>query len=194
MIVNTIYFVLGILVPYAVEQYAYSKLIPVEKKPGGEVLQGYGWRLVWDAAYFFVFVGAVFRIIFTDPSLRGWEWLGYSSFLLGVLLRIWALRELGRFYDPGIMVKADHQVIQTGPYHILRHPLHLGTLMQIIGLSAFSPVWLALPAALASLTLCLYLNYTEDRFHARQLDSAFRPYYLQTWDIVDLIFWKSKLK
>jgi len=198
MSIYIIYFIFGILLPYAAEQYAYSKLIPVqnkqESKNDDKVLQGYGWRFVWDTAYFLVLIGAGYRVIFTAPPLSSWEWVEYASFLLGVLLRIWSLKEIGRFYDPGILVKADHQVVQTGPYRILRHPLHLGTLMQIVGLSFLSPLWLSLPAALASLALCLYLNYTEDRFHSQQLHSEFQHYYSQTWDIVDLIFWKSRFK
>jgi len=191
-------FLLGILLPYVVEQYAYSKFIPSKNNEEGEkvetVSQSYGWRFIWDVAYFMVFIGAAYRITISLTSLLAWEWLGYFFFLFGIGLRIWSLREIGRFYDPGIVVKSDHQMIRTGPYRLLRHPLHLGTLLQIGGLAFFSPVWLALPIALASLWLCLYLNRTEDLTHSQLLDSSFKSYYVQTWDLVDLIFWKGALK
>jgi len=192
MILRVFYFILAILVPYFIEQYAYSKFIPARNKETQNtenVSQSYGWRLIWDTAYFALFINALYRIILQTKPLSIMEWLGYFCFLFGVALRIWSLKEIGRFYDPGIVVKADHQMINTGPYRVLRHPLHLGTVLQIAGLAGFAPIWLAFPAVLASLVLCLYLNRTEDNTH-RQLGSAFESYYLKTWDLIDLIFWK----
>jgi protein-S-isoprenylcysteine O-methyltransferase Ste14 len=196
MIPHIFYFVLGIIGPYIFEQYAYSKFIPGGHKQGKKdaetVSQSYGWRLIWDAAYFLLFIRAAYRIIVLIAPLSILEWLGYFCFLFGVLLRIWSLKEIGRFYNPGIVIKADHEMIHTGPYRILRHPLHMGTLLQIIGLACFAPIWLALPAMIASLWLCLYLNRTEDRTHSKMLGTAFHSYYLKTWDIIDLFFWKVR--
>jgi len=195
MTLHILYFILAILAPYFAEQYFYSKFIPARNKEAKDtetVSQSYGWRLIWDTAYFFLFISAGYRIIILLTPSPTFERLGYFCFLIGVILRIWSLKEIGRFYDPGIVIKANHQMIHTGPYRVLRHPLHLGTILQITGLAFFSPLWLALPAVFASLLLCLYLNRTEDRTHSQQLGSAFESYYLKTWDLVDLIFWKNK--
>ncbi len=198
MTIHAFHFVLGILVPYFAEQYAYSRFISNIEKPEatepGTVAQGYGWRLIWDASYFLLVISTGYRIILVMNLLSAFEWLGYFCFLLGVLLRILSLKEIGRFYDPGIVIKVDHQMVNTGPYRTLRHPLHLGTLMQIIGLAGFSPIWLALPAVTASLVLCLYLNRTEDRAHSQQLGAIFNAYYSKTWDIIDLFFRKNKME
>ena len=196
MTIRIIYFILGILVPYFAEQYAYSRFISGREKPeikeSETVAQGYGWRLIWDASYFLLFISTGYRIILVMNMLSAFEWLGYFCFLLGVLLRILSLKEIGRFYDPGIVIKVDHQMVNTGPYRTLRHPLHLGTVLQIGGLAFFAPLWLALPAVFASLWLCLYLNRTEDQTHAQQLGAGFDTYYSKTWDIIDLIFWKVR--
>ena len=193
MTLHVFYFILAILIPYFAEQYAYSKFIPARSKATENtevVTQGYGWRLIWDTSYFLLFISAGYRIIFANIPLSTFEWLGYFCFLLGIALRIWSLKEIGRFYDPGIVIKTDHQMIRTGPYRILRHPLHLGTVLQITGLAGFASIWLALPTVVASLLVCLYLNHTEDRAHSQKLGSAFATYYSQTWDIIDLIIWK----
>ena len=192
MIVNIFYFILGVLAPYAAEQVAYSKLIPAGGKEGKDVKQSYGWRIVWDASHFTMLISAGYRVIAMNDPLSQREWLGYVCFLLGVALRIWSLKELGRFYDSGIALKADHQIVQSGPYRVLRHPLHIGTVLQIGGLAGFAPVWLGVPVVVASLAVCVYLNRTEDRTHAERFSSSFKSYYLETWDIVDLIFWKRR--
>jgi protein-S-isoprenylcysteine O-methyltransferase Ste14 len=198
MALRIFYFILAILVPYFAEQYAYSRFINSGNKPENKdaeiVSQSYGWRLVWDAAYFLLFISAGYQIVIAVSRFSIWEWLGYICFLFGVVLRIWSLKEIGHFYDPGIVVKAGHQLVNTGPYHVLRHPLHLGTVLQITGLAFLAPIWLALPAVFASLWLCLYLNRTEDRTHAQLLSASFQSYYLKTWDLVDLIFWKNKME
>ena len=187
-----IFFLFIIVSPYFVEQYAYSRFIPGPHKATenrATTSQSYGWRLIWDAAYFLLFINSAYRIVVLNAPWFMHEWLGYVCFLFGIALRVWSLKEIGRFYDPGIVIKSDHQMIRTGPYRALRHPLHLGTLLQITGLAGFAPWWLAFPAVLAALLLCLYLNRTEDRAH-RQLGAAFESYYLNTWDLIDLIFWK----
>ena len=196
MTLKIISFLLMILVPYSAEQYSYGRSVPKTIQPAAEntetVTQGYGWRVVWDASFFFIMLSAGIRIIFVQRPWSNWEWFGYLLFLGGILLRIFAITVLGKFYDPGIVIKADHQMIQSGPYRVLRHPLHLGTVLEITGLAFFAPLWLALPAGIASLILCLSLNRTEDRTHADQLGDEFKVYYLKTWDLVDLIFWKVK--
>ncbi len=192
MITNIFYFVLGLLVPYGVEQYAYVKLIPVNDKPRADNPQSYGWRIIWDLAHFLMLVCVGYRVIIVQSPMSQWEWLGYFGFLFGVILRIWSLKELGGFYTTGFTIKEDHQIIQTGPYRLLRHPLQLGTLLQIGGMACFAPVWLGIPAVAISLVLCLYSNRTEDRLHAQRFGAAFKLYYLKTWDLVDLIFWKQK--
>lgn len=195
MIEQVVYFAIGILLPYFAEQYAYSKLIPSAAAPESQgtktITQGYGWRFVWDMAFFLLLIYAGYRLLFTTAPLAVLEWFGYFCFLFGITLRIWALKELGMFYDSGIALQADHQLVRSGPYHILRHPLHVGTFSQITGLALFAPMWLGAPAVIASLILCLYLNRTEDKTHLQKFGAEFTTYYVQTWDFIDLVFWKN---
>lgn len=193
MIINIIQFIGEIIFPYFVEEYAYKKLISSNAGYSGNVTQTYGWRIIWDAAYFLVILSTGYQIIFLDRSFSFWQLIGYIIFLCGIGLRILSLKELGKFYDPGILIKTDHQIVKTGPYRIFRHPLHLGTLMKISGLASFSPLWMAVPIIVVSLVLGLNLNRTEDRTHAEQLGLSFQQYYHSTWDIVDLFIRKNRI-
>jgi protein-S-isoprenylcysteine O-methyltransferase Ste14 len=72
-------------------------------------------------------------------------------FASGVLLRVVAMRELGRFYSHLVIRRDDHVIVRTGPYRLIRHPAYAGMLLGHAGLVLFflNPVSGALLAALA---------------------------------------------
>src|SRR5688572_31923332 len=128
-------FVLTILVPYVVEQVAYARFTKrrAEKDEGRTQVTGYGWAYVWDIAHFLVLGYAGYKLIAHFPSLGWLDVVGVAIFVGGVALRIWALRELGDFYDTDVAIQKEHKVVDSGPYRLLRHPLHMGTDLQIVG-------------------------------------------------------------
>lgn len=184
---------LGFGVPYGLEQLAYSRFAPqadqrYKTTPG---LRRYGWAGVWDAALYLNFAAVGYRIVFTAQPLTLYEWGGYGLFLLGLGLRICALHELGNLYDLTILIQADHRVVTSGPFSLMRHPLHFGNLLQISGLACFAPGWLGLPTTLVALGVAGHLNRLEDRILLERLGEAYQTYYRKTWDIIDLIFPKN---
>jgi protein-S-isoprenylcysteine O-methyltransferase Ste14 len=187
-----IYFV-SVIVPYLFEQAAYSRYTPrSSEKQDKKSISGYGWAYVWDIAHFAVLICAGYKMIFRTATLDLWDGVGVSVFILGIVLRIWALRELGEFYDTDVAVKSQHKVVRSGPYRLLRHPLHLGTNLQIIGLALLAPWWLGAPAVIGALLLTIYRNHFEDKVLKEHLGAAYADYYAETWDPVDLIYWKPR--
>lgn len=71
--------------------------------------------------------------------------LGIVVFGLGLIIHVWARVHLGRFYAERVEVIAGHQVIATGPYAYVRHPIILSFFLFAIGLFLINP---ALPTAL----------------------------------------------
>lgn len=191
----TLLFIVLVILPWGLEQVAYSRFVgnprAVEQRKSAKVVRSYSWAYLWDAAFFLVLVAAGFRFIMSEQPFAWWEWVGYAFFPLGIFLRIWALRELGAYYDAQISVLPGHKIISSGPYHFMRHPLHLGTTLQIVGLAFFAPLWLGLPVALITLIFTLYSDRYEDGILLRELGADYEKYYLQTWDIVDLFLRKT---
>jgi protein-S-isoprenylcysteine O-methyltransferase Ste14 len=196
--VGIVYVILLIAIPYGLEQIAYWQFTVKgqgEKSQEKEVktITGYGWAYLWDIAHFVLLVYAIYRLIWQTSQLTFLDWSGIVVFILGILLRITALRELGEFYGANLSIQRDHQVITSGPYAYLRHPLHLGTDLQIIGLAGLSPFWLGIPAVLAVLVLTIHRNHFEDVTLMQHLGDAYRHYYQQTWDPVDILYAKEKV-
>ena len=58
--------------------------------------------------------------------------LGLSGMIIGVLIRIEAVRELGIYYTSVLKTFEDQNVIQDGMYRYIRHPGYLGNLILFI--------------------------------------------------------------
>ncbi|MGA3172038.1 MAG: isoprenylcysteine carboxylmethyltransferase family protein [Chthoniobacteraceae bacterium] len=51
----------------------------------------------------------------------------------GLAFAIWARRILGRNWSGFVVIKQDHELIRTGPYTIVRHPIYTGLILAIAG-------------------------------------------------------------
>jgi protein-S-isoprenylcysteine O-methyltransferase Ste14 len=57
--------------------------------------------------------------------------------VLGVALAIWARRTLARNWSAGVTVKQDHELVMSGPYRLVRHPIYTAIDMLFIGTAVF---------------------------------------------------------
>jgi protein-S-isoprenylcysteine O-methyltransferase Ste14 len=70
-------------------------------------------------------------------DIRFWElngglgWLFAGMTAAGILFMWWARLHLGRFWSSSVTRKADHRVIDTGPYGFVRHPIYTGIIFAI---------------------------------------------------------------
>ena len=71
------------------------------------------------------------------PDAPWIAWLGAAITFAGVLFAIWARWNLGKNWSAAVTIKRGHQIIRTGPYAHIRHPIYTGMLIAIIG-SAFA--------------------------------------------------------
>jgi protein-S-isoprenylcysteine O-methyltransferase Ste14 len=97
--------------------------------------------------------------------------LGYALLGTGIAFSAWA-QAVNPFFEPGVRVQRERgqQVINKGPYAIVRHPGYIGALMIFCGLALSLASWWALiPAAWASLILIVRTSW-EDALLRTELD------------------------
>jgi protein-S-isoprenylcysteine O-methyltransferase Ste14 len=58
-------------------------------------------------------------------------WAMFACVLGGVAFAWWARLHLGSLWSGTITRKADHRIIDTGPYAIVRHPIYTGILFSL---------------------------------------------------------------
>lgn len=116
-------------------------------------------------------------------ELTAHVWAGLACMALGSLLGLWAWLSLGLtrlriMPEPG----ATAELITTGPYGRVRHPMYVGVLLLMLGVVLLSMNWLSmnwLSTNWLSVLLWLALLLVLDRKAAREerfLEQAFPNY------------------
>ena len=69
------------------------------------------------------------------PLGSGFQVAGVLLWLSGGGLALWSIRTLGRFTRPEIEVLTDHELVTSGPYRWIRHPLYTAFLLISAGVA-----------------------------------------------------------
>jgi protein-S-isoprenylcysteine O-methyltransferase Ste14 len=99
----------------------------------------------------------------------------------GLALRLWAPRVLGQYYTRTLRV-ADYQpVVDSGPYHYIRHPGYAGDLVLWVGSGlASGNILVALVIAAAMFAAYAHRIRSEEVMLAATLGQPYRDYQKRT--------------
>jgi protein-S-isoprenylcysteine O-methyltransferase Ste14 len=121
------------------------------------------------------------------PPAAGWAGLGLM--VGGIGLRAWANTTLGAFYTRTLRVTADQQLIEHGPYRLLRHPGYSGSLLLWIGAGlATTNALITAVIALVTGGAYVYRVQSEEAMLAQTFGTAYQSYRQRTWKIIPLIY------
>lgn len=108
---------------------------------------------------------------------------------IGILVRSIAVAQLGRFHTPNVAVLADHQVVDSGLYHYIRHPSYLGALIAFLGCGLALGNWLSLLIIMTiSIAVYLYRIHEEETALSASLDQKYRDYCRRTKRLIPFIY------
>ncbi len=62
-------------------------------------------------------------------------WLGAAVTVAGLLFAVWAREHLGTNWSRSVTIKQGHELITTGPYAVVRHPIYTGILTGFLGMA-----------------------------------------------------------
>lgn len=72
--------------------------------------------------------------LWETPISLGWSLAGLT--LAGFLFCWWARLHLGRMWSSSVTRKADHHIVDTGPYAFVRHPIYTGIITACAAMAA----------------------------------------------------------
>ena len=116
-----------------------------------------------------------------DFYLPAWlRWLGFIIGLLSIALMIWVEIDLGRQFSPQLQLRQEHQLITSGPYSRVRHPLY--TALDAFGLSLalVSANWFFIAFFILSLLGLTLRVPKEERMLLDQFGDQYRTYMQHT--------------
>jgi protein-S-isoprenylcysteine O-methyltransferase Ste14 len=140
---------------------------------------------IWAACYIALLTILLIRLPSIEFTPR--YWAGLSLMLVGTVMRTLALEELGEFYSPHLATSLDHQLVSDGIYRRLRHPLHLGFVLIMAGMTVLSGSSITIVPLAVGLVTLFFRNRAEDAFLEERFGEAFITYKHQTWDVIDII-------
>jgi len=67
------------------------------------------------------------------PDLSFFGVLGFAAAIAGMLVTLWSRIVLGKYWSDKVIVQSEHQLVRSGPYARIRHPLYSGVLLAVLG-------------------------------------------------------------
>ena len=110
------------------------------------------------------------------PDSRSIAWCGVFAVAAGLAFASWARVELGRFWTSAPSIKAEHDLIRTGPYALTRHPIYTGLLLAVAATTLLRGTIAAL-GGLGLFAIALMLKIQEEeRLLVSHFGDAYRSY------------------
>jgi protein-S-isoprenylcysteine O-methyltransferase Ste14 len=113
--------------------------------------------------------------------------LGVTACALGLVVAIWSRRTLAGNWSSTVTFKQGHELVQTGPYRFVRHPIYTGILLMCLGTALVVgqlQSWLGLPLLCAGFWIKLK---QEESLLTRHFPNAYAAYRTRTKALVPFL-------
>jgi protein-S-isoprenylcysteine O-methyltransferase len=130
------------------------------------------------------------RITALNWPERSWILL-FADLLLvcGLMLRLWAVRHLGKYFTVDVGIQPGHRVIEDGPYRFVRHPSYSGALIALAGIGCLTLNWLGLLLILIFTSLAYALRIpVEEKALLAQFGSEYEEYAARTKRLIPGVY------
>jgi protein-S-isoprenylcysteine O-methyltransferase Ste14 len=119
----------------------------------------------------------------SDPWRAG---LGLVLFALGLAFSIWSRLTIGRNWGTPMSRKDDPELVTSGPYQLVRHPIYSGILVAGVG-TAVALSWSWLIAVALAAVYFVYSGIIEERNMTEQFPDSYPVYRRSTKMLVPFI-------
>lgn len=153
-------------------------------KPGFGTQRGIRARLA-----IIVIAVIVFRVIkpgsvtIHNPVL---EAVGTVLFVAGIGFAVWARVHIGRNWGMPMSSKEDRELVTSGPYRFVRHPIYSGILLAVLGTSLATYISVLVVFAVMA-AYFIYSATVEERMMATEFPTDYPSYRERTKMLIPLV-------
>lgn len=122
-------------------------------------------------------------LVLSSPVVLG---LGTALFLAGLGLAVWARVHLGANWGMPMTQKQEPELVTSGPYRLVRHPIYTGILLAILGTALVVNVyWLAIGGLMGA--YFIYSATVEERILTDSFPDAYPSYRAKTKMLIPFV-------
>jgi protein-S-isoprenylcysteine O-methyltransferase Ste14 len=123
------------------------------------------------------------------PHQRSFMFAGVGFFVTGLLLRWWAIITLGRFFTVDVTIEKDHELVECGPFRMVRHPSYTGVLLAFVGFALSLGNWAALLVILLPIGVAfIHRMNVEENALSGALGTQYTDYMRRTKRLVPFVY------
>ena len=110
------------------------------------------------------------------PQQGQLSWFGIGLTWLGATVAVWARYCIGEFWSARVTLKEGHQLIRSGPYAFVRHPIYTGILLATIGTAVVVGEWRGIGAVVLLLAAHSGKALREESLLTREFGEEYANY------------------
>jgi protein-S-isoprenylcysteine O-methyltransferase len=121
-----------------------------------------------------------------QPAMLALPYLGSVICALGVAIAIWARFHLGANWSSHPALKVGHQLVTTGPYALVRHPIYTGMIAGLAGTALVAlPALIILPIVVI---VFVWRVHREESLMLGQFPDEYPAYQARTWALIPFVW------
>jgi protein-S-isoprenylcysteine O-methyltransferase Ste14 len=120
-----------------------------------------------------------------------WQfWVAAIITAAGMLFTVWARIHIGRNWSGVVTIKEGHELIDTGPYALVRHPIYTGLLVAIFGSALARGEWRGVLAVLIAWAALWRKLRLEERWMIERFGEQYEAYRRRVPALIPFPKWK----
>jgi protein-S-isoprenylcysteine O-methyltransferase Ste14 len=125
-------------------------------------------------------IGMAWIDIFSFPLPAWLRWVGFGLGLVSVVFWTWTQIHLDTQWSAQLQLRTEHQLITTGPYARIRHPLYLGMFGWAIALGLLTANWIFVAMAVLSIAGTIVRIPREEQMMSEAFGNEYTAYMQRT--------------
>lgn len=130
--------------------------------------------------YFGLLAYLIYPPVLAWGALGGWpqvvRWLGLLLMAVNLPLLVWMFRSLGKNITPTVKTRTEHQLVISGPYRYIRHPLYTFGGLFFLGAALVAGSWFLFVCAFIAIWALFSRTPLEERMLIERFGEPYEDY------------------